>query len=95
MQMLARAAASRGGRVLELGFGLGIAASEIERVGVKEHWIVECNSATLLDWSTNQPAVVVPLQAYPRATLTGSYTTLTHSLMGSGTLIILTSSGLM
>ena len=81
--------------MLELGFGLGIAASEvafvfflffflvaivlitlshpllnpflcqIERVGVKEHWIVECNSgvfSTLLDWSVNQPAVVVPLQ---------------------------------
>ena len=34
-------------------------------MGVKEHWIVECNSgvfSTLLDWSTNQPAVVVPLQ---------------------------------
>ena len=32
---------------------------------MKEHWIVECNSgvfSTLLDWSTNQPAVVVPLQ---------------------------------
>merc|ERR1712012_546294 len=66
MQMLARTAASRGGRVLELGFGLGIAAREIERVGVKEHWIVECNSgvfSTLLDWSVNQPAVVIPLQS--------------------------------
>ena len=32
---------------------------------MKEHWIVECNSgvfSTLLDWSINQPAVVVPLQ---------------------------------
>ena len=38
---------------------------QIERVGVKEHWIVECNSgvfSTLLDWSVNLPAVVVPLQ---------------------------------
>ena len=44
MHMLARAAACKSGRVLELGFGLAIAASEIERCGVAEHWIVDCNN---------------------------------------------------
>ena len=64
MHLLARSASCQGGRVLELGFGLAIAASEIERSGVKEHWIVECNSEvfqTLITWSKDQPSTVVPL----------------------------------
>ena len=64
MHMLARAAACKGGRVLELGFGLAIAASEIERCGAAEHWIVECNNEVfenLKTWSKNQPSTVVPL----------------------------------
>ena len=70
MHMLARAAACKGGRVLELGFGLAIAATEIEKCGVKEHWIVECNGEVfenLKTWSFDQPSTVVPLHGLAEA----------------------------
>ncbi len=43
MAELARIAASSGGHVLEIGFGLGLAASFIQQHGVAEHWVVEAN----------------------------------------------------
>lgn len=63
MHMLADAAAANHGRVLELGFGLAIAATQIEKNKVDEHWIVECNNEVmekLKVWAKDQPSKVVP-----------------------------------
>lgn len=43
MKRLAEIATMNGGRVLEVGFGLGIAASYIQKSSVEEHHIIEAN----------------------------------------------------
>lgn len=43
MKRLAEIATMNGGKVLEVGFGLGIAASYIQKSSVEEHHIIEAN----------------------------------------------------
>ena len=66
MHKLATIAASKGGRVLEIGFGLAIAATKIQsHDNVSEHVIIECNEDVfreLLKWAVESPRPVTPLQ---------------------------------
>jgi guanidinoacetate N-methyltransferase len=43
MQALAQIATSRGGVILELGYGMGISASEIQSADIESHVVVECH----------------------------------------------------
>jgi hypothetical protein len=43
MNALAEAVARPDGRVLEIGFGLGLSATRIQEIGVRSHTVVECN----------------------------------------------------
>ena len=43
MEKLAKIATSNGGKILELGFGLGISASYIQKNEISEHVIIEAN----------------------------------------------------
>lgn len=63
MRELARIAASRGGAVLEVGFGMGISASYLQRQAIAEHVIIEANADVFHKVEKFADGARVPVQA--------------------------------
>ena len=64
MKLLASIAASRPKRILEIGFGMGIAAEFIQEFGPDEHIIIEANGEVygkLLEFAANAKGKVMPV----------------------------------
>lgn len=58
MAQLARVATQKGGVVLEVGFGLGLSATAIQKFDIKEHIIIEANEGVIQrgkEWAKTQP----------------------------------------
>ncbi len=65
MKMLAEISTRQGGRVLEVGFGLGISASYVQQHPIEEHHIIEANHdvfMTLQEFAKQSPHKVIPLE---------------------------------
>lgn len=43
MKKLAKISSSKGGRVLEVGYGMGLSARAIQEQGIKQHYVIECH----------------------------------------------------
>jgi len=58
MKELGRVATSHGGKVLEVGFGLGLSATAIQSYTIDEHLIIEANDGVIKrgkEWAKKQP----------------------------------------
>jgi guanidinoacetate N-methyltransferase len=53
MQRLAEIASTNCGRVLEVGYGLGLSARAIQALGIKEHYVIECHPDVIKKCATD------------------------------------------
>ena len=67
MRRLAEVAGSKCGRVLEVGFGMGISARFLQDLGVEEHVVIEANRdvyGRLLAFAREAPGRVLPMSGF-------------------------------
>ncbi len=65
MKAMAEKVSCQGGHILEIGFGRGIGSDLIQKCGVDEHTIIECNDSIVRrfhDWKRNYPGRKIHIQ---------------------------------